>query len=68
MGIDVKELALKYIDVKGLAVEGILEGMVFKKLDELVLDSENKLDDAMAEMLKPLIKQYVADALDSKLA
>jgi len=63
-----KELVLKYVDIQGLAIEGILEGLVFKKLDELVLDSENKLDDALVEMIKPSVKAYVAEKLAEKLA
>ncbi len=59
----VKDLVVKYVDLEGLAVEGILEGMVFVKLDEIVLDSKNTLDDAMVAMIKPLIKSYVAEQI-----
>jgi len=64
----VKALVLAHVDLKGLAVDGILEGLVFAKIDQLVADSASKLDDKMAEMLKPLIKDYVSSKIDEALA
>lgn len=54
------ELLLKVlsrIDVRALLIEDLLVGLIYKKIDELVLDSENTIDDAMAQMLKPLLQK-----------
>jgi len=60
-------MILKRIDVKGILVEDILNGVIYKKIDELVLKSDNTLDDAIAAMLKPLLSaevdKYVAELL-----
>ncbi len=59
-------LLLKRIDVKSLVIEDLL-GLIFKKIDDLVKDSENKLDDALAAIIKPQIKAYLELELSSKI-
>lgn len=58
---------LKYVNVKELIGELVIEKLIFTKIDELVLSSENKLDDGLAAILKPQLKQLVLDGLDAKL-
>ena len=48
--------ALAYIDIEGLVGEFVLEELVYGRMDELVASSENTLDNALAEILKPQLK------------
>ena len=52
---EIIKILLKRVDVKGILIEDILKGVIYKKIDELVASSENSLDNAVAEMVKPLL-------------
>lgn len=69
--MDYKSVLSKLIDEKGLMsliMDDVLEGVVKKKLDELVLDSENKLDDALVGMIYPILKEEMEKFLSEKMA
>lgn len=59
---------LKYVRVKELIGEVVFDKLLFAKLDEIVADSENSLDDALAEMMKPMLKDFVLAKLEEALA
>jgi hypothetical protein len=65
--VDIKALLLKYIDLRGLAVEGILKGIVEVKLRELAAQSDNKIDDALVEFLMPQLEGAAIAAIDKVL-
>lgn len=66
--MDVKALLLKYIDLKGLAIEGILKGIVEVKLRELAASSSNKVDDALVEFLMPQFEDAAVKGIEQLLA
>ena len=70
--MDFKKLIADNVNFKGLIIEGILDGVVKAKLDELVLASDNSLDDALVAMIYPEIKKaaekYVEDLVAKLLA
>lgn len=59
---------LECIDVEKLVGEVVLEEIIYAKIDELVADSANTLDDSIAAMLKPLLKKAVVDYLVELIA
>lgn len=64
--------ALKYVhvDVKGLAVDWVLESVVKPELEKIVADSSNQYDDMLLSYVYPLVKAAVekaAIALDEKV-
>ena len=61
--MDLKAEVLKHIDLKGLILD-VGVALVWEKLDALAADSENKLDDMVLAAAKPLVDQYVKEALD----
>lgn len=66
-----KEVLFKVLDeegLKSLLLDDILDGKVKAKLDEMVADSENSLDDALLAMVYPVIREEAAKFLDEKLA
>lgn len=68
--LDPKEIAAKLLDEEGLRSflgDDILDGVIKVKLDELVESSENSLDDAIVEMIYPVVKAAVMDYIDGKL-
>jgi hypothetical protein len=68
--MDSKEILLKILDeqgVKSLIIDDVLDGIVKAKLDELVLDTENTLDDSLVEMIYPMVKAAVSDWLQSQI-
>lgn len=71
MALDPKVIAAKLIDEAGLksfVMDDVLDGIVKAKLDELVLDTDNSLDDALVNMLYPIIRDAVAKYIDEQLA
>lgn len=69
--MDPKVILLKLLDEQGLkdfVLVDVLDGIVKKKLDELVLSSDNALDDALLAMIYPVVKDAVAKILDEQLA
>jgi len=69
--LDPKLIAAKLLDEEGLksfVADDILDGVIKTKLDELVASSENSLDDALAEMIYPVVKSAVMDYINAKLA
>ena len=67
--VDVLKKYVK-IDLKGLAVEWLLESVVKPKLEEIVKDSSNVYDDMLLAYVYPLLKQAAekaADELEEKI-
>jgi len=65
-----KEAIIKVIDEEGLAeLVGVdlMDGVVKKKLDELVLDTNNSIDDALVAMIYPIIKDAVMKFITTEL-
>ena len=62
--MDLKEILAKRVDLKGLVMEDIYDGLIVKKLDELAKDSENTLDDALLAMIEPILRDYLEKELD----
>lgn len=65
--MDIKAMLLNRIDLEGLIIEDVLRGIVKKKLDELVADSSNTLDDALVAMIYPEIEKAAARELKELL-
>lgn len=65
--MEVKQELLKYINVRGLIIELLLNGVVKPKLAELVAKSENKVDDAVLAVALPLVDKLVVDLIDDQL-
>lgn len=57
------EKVFKYIDLKGLAGEVLIEALLYKWVDSLVASTENTLDDGLAAILKPQIKTLAMNEL-----
>lgn len=66
--MDLKALLLKYIDVRGLLVEGLLAGVVKPALDKLVADTSNTLDDSLVAFLYPELEKAATAWIDAELA
>lgn len=61
--MDVKSVLIKLIDEEGLKsfiLVDLLDGKLKAKLDELVLASDNKLDDSLVALIYPMLRD-VAD-------
>lgn len=67
MGVDVKAILLKRIDLKGLIVEDVLQGVVKAKLQELVDDSSNTLDNALMAMVYPELEKAAVKFVEEQL-
>ena len=63
MKIDVKAIIAKRLDLKGLLVEDVMQGIIKAKLAEIVADSSNKFDDALFNMVYPELEKAAADAV-----
>lgn len=61
------QMLLKRVDLKGLIIEDVLVGMIFKKLDDLAAASDNSLDDVLLAMIKPELQKYLEGELVKKL-
>ena len=59
---------LKYVNVKDLVLEALVEKLIYVKIDELVAKTDNTLDDGLAAILKPQLKQLFASYIDEKIA
>jgi len=59
---------LKYVNVKDLVLEALVEKIIYVKIDELVAKTDNTLDDGLAAILKPQLKQLIASYIDEKIA
>lgn len=69
--LDAKVALLKVLDeqgVKSLLLDDIADGVIKVKLDELVASSENTLDDALAAMIYPVVREAIGGFLDEKIA
>ena len=64
--MDFKEVIKNRVDVKGLA-QDLISGLVWTKLRELADSTDNELDDAVLEMLIPVVDAYVDAELDKLL-
>lgn len=65
--MDIKEVLLKRIDIKGLLVEDLMEGIIKSELDKLVAKTDNTLDDALVAMIYPEMVKAVEAFIDEKL-
>lgn len=61
-------MLLKRIDIKGLIVEDVIDGLVKEKLDELADKTETPLDDTIVTFIVPELSKYVGGKLDEVLA
>lgn len=59
---------LKYIRIEELVGDVLFDKLIFAKIDELVADTDNTLDNALAEMMKPIIKEFALEKLREALA
>ena len=68
--MDIKEAAIKRFaePLRGFLVEDILAGAIKEKLDEVVADTSNPYDNAMVDLLYPMLQKAVADKLDELVA
>ncbi len=66
--MEVLKVLAKYVNVKGLLLEYVYDQVLAKALDDLVEKSDNKIDDAIAAMLKPLLRDELEKRLDEQLA
>lgn len=66
--MDYKAVLLKRVDLKGLVIEDILQGLVKAKLDEIVKDSSNSFDDMLMTFVYPEIEKAVVKWADEQLA
>lgn len=56
MSIDVKAILLKRVDLKGLLIEDVLQGVIKAALEKFVKDTSNPYDDALEGMLYPMLE------------
>ena len=66
--MDIAQMLLKRIDVKGLLIEDFLVGYLFVELEKKALETTNTLDDSLLLMLKPMLQKAADEFVDSKLA
>ncbi len=64
--MDIKDAAVARFaePMKAFLVEDVLAGVIKGKLDEFVADTENPYDDAMVELLYPLLETAIQEQLD----
>ena len=66
--MDIKAMLLKRVDLRGLIIEDIMTGIVKAKLQEFVQDSSNTYDDALYNLLYPMLEAEVIKQVDAALA
>lgn len=66
--MDYKALLLKYVDLKGLLVDGLLKAVVEVKLKELAADTSNSIDDALVAFLMPELEAAAVKWITAELA
>jgi len=66
--LDIKDMLLKRIDLRGLIVEDVMQAIIKKKMEEFVKDSENTYDDALYNLLYPMLEEEVIKKIDELLA
>jgi len=66
-GKAVLKLVLKRVDVVGLLVDDLLLGVLLKKLDEVVADTENSLDDALVVLVRSTLETHARTELQKLL-
>lgn len=64
---DIIAILVKRIDLKGLVMEDILEGVIEPKLDELVASTSTSLDDTAKALIMPELKKALDEFLGEKL-
>lgn len=65
--MDYKEIIAEVLDEEGLkrlALEKLMDEIVKGKLDELVQESSNTLDDALLAMIYPVVRDEVEKQID----
>lgn len=67
-GEEIKKLLLKRVDLKGLLVEDVLQGLVKSALDKVVKDSSNPYDDIAMAALYPPLEKALIEAVDDLMA
>jgi len=68
MSIDFKAMLLKRIDLRGLIIDDLLKNALHEVLADLVLRSDNTIDDAIVAMLEPLVVAEAEKRIDELLA
>lgn len=66
--MDVKAILLKRVDVRGLIVEDVLQGMVKAAIQKFVADTSFPYDDTLYNIIYPMIEKEVTTRLDEYLA
>ena len=66
--MDIKAMLLKRVDLRGLIIEDIMTGIVKAKLQEFVQDSSNTYDDALYNLLYPMLEAEVIKQVDAALS
>jgi len=66
--MDIKAMLLKRVDLRGLIVEDIVAGVIKSKLAEFVASSDNTYDDALYNLLYPMLEAEVIKQVDAALA
>jgi len=66
--MDYKAVLLKRVDLKGLVIEDVLQGVVKAQLDKIVKDSSNSFDDMLMTFVYPEIEKAVIKWADEQLA
>jgi hypothetical protein len=67
MKVDLKKLVLDSVDLEKLAF-GVIDEVLEKALNEVVAKSENKIDDAVAAMIYPILEVEIKKFISAKVA
>ena len=64
--MDVKEVLTKYVqvDMKGLAIDWLMDEVLKSKLDEIVKDSSNPYDDMLLSYVYPMLRDAASKAVE----
>ncbi len=68
MAFDVKAVLLKRVDLKGLLIEDVLQGVIKAALEKFVKDTSNPYDDTLEAMLYPLLETAMTKFVEDQYA
>ena len=66
--MDIKEIVAKRLDLKGLLIEDLYDGLIVPELEKLVAKSDNDLDDGLLLMIKPVLRDALEKVVDANVA
>ncbi len=62
------KILLKYVNIRGLLFEGMLNGIVKEALDEMVAKTDNPYDDVAAAALYPPLSSALQNVVEKRVA